>query len=355
MKRILLGMSGGVDSSVAALLLQRSGLEPIGVTFDLWSDSTGEASGADAAKDAKAVCGALGIPHHAVACRDAFRERVIDPFCRAYLSGRTPNPCVICNPRIKFAMLCDLLDRFNASAVATGHYARIEGPDCAGRMRLLKGRAGDKEQSYFLFGMTQQQLAVTEFPLGDLNKQAVRRIAAEADLPVHGRPESQEICFIPDNDYAAFVERSCGGETRPGEIRDTSGRLLGTHKGLHRFTLGQRKGLGVAVGEPRYVVRIEPETATVVIGTREETFSREFLAQEVNWVSVPPPRDPLRTQVRIRYAHPGAAAEMIPEPESDAVRVRFDEPQSAITPGQAAVFYDDDLLLGGGIIAEVAQ
>ena len=356
MKRIIVAVSGGVDSAVAAHLLQKKGWEVIGVTFDLWRDErpAGDVGApTSAAADAGIVCGQLGIEHRVLECREMFRRRVVEPFCDAYLHGRTPNPCVLCNPRIKFALLEELACDLDADAIATGHYARVEGPDCGGRFLLRKGTYRDKEQSYVLFGLSQRPLSLTRFPLGTWEKADVRALAEDLGLVVHDKSDSQEICFIPDNDYGAFLARQAPESIRPGPVVDTSGKELGRHEGIHRFTIGQRKGFGIALGAPRYVLRIDPGTATVVLGTREETFGKTFLVQKVNWVSISPPSERVRAAVKIRYTHSCAPALIEPLEDAATARVTFETPESAITPGQAAVFYDGDLLLGGGVIEAV--
>jgi len=351
-------MSGGVDSSVAAHLLQEDGWKVIGVTFEM--GTTPETAPADSGRasgpqDALNVCRKLGIPHHTIDCRDEFRKRVVEPFCDEYFRGRTPNPCVRCNPMIKFAQLIRTADDLGAEAVSTGHYAIVElgGLSAGGRVLLRKSPYAPKEQSYVLHQLRQEQLARCRFPLGTWEKPKVRSLAAELGFRTHNRPDSQEICFIPDNDYGAFLARFTPQRIRPGRIVDTSGKYLGRHRGIHLFTLGQRRRLGVAVGEPRYVVRIESDTATVVIGPKDQTFRSGFIVREVNWIALENPTTPLEAEVKIRYTHRPAAARIEPLPAERAARVTFHSPESAITPGQAAVFYRDDLVLGGGTIDEV--
>jgi tRNA-specific 2-thiouridylase len=352
MKRILAALSGGVDSSTAAWLLKQDGWEVEGVTFRLWSDPASEVK-PDPARDAAEVCAHLGIVHHVVDVRERFKREIVDAFRDAYFSGRTPNPCCLCNPKIKFAVLEEMAAHLGADAVATGHYARVGGPDRTGRMHLLKGLAPEKEQSYFLFGLTQNQLRLAELPLGAWDKARVRAAARAACLPVHAKPESQEICFIPDDNYEALLERLAPELIRPGEIVDTAGNVLGRHDGIHRFTIGQRKRLGIAVGKPVFVTRILPASATVVVGDREETLARAFTVEGVNWVSMGPQAGPFPATVKIRYAHPVAAATVTPSQDGTTARVVCAEPQGAITPGQAAVFYASNRVLAGGCIASV--
>lgn len=346
---VLIGLSGGVDSSVAAWALQSQGRDVAGCALTLFSGPAAERT----TQDARLVCERLGIPFHELDARDLFERRVVEPFCAEYGRGRTPNPCVLCNPRVKLELLIRHADRIGARSVATGHYARVEGPGDSGRFRLLRGADSAKEQSYFLYGLSQRQLARIVLPLGPRHKTWTRARADEMDLPSRLRPESQDVCFIPDNDYARFLEARSPDAGRPGNIVDGDGRILGRHNGIHRFTIGRRRGLGVAAGEPRYVVRIDPASGDVVIGPRQALLSPGLVARRVNWVSIPAPEAPIRAQVRIRGAHQPAPASVAPL-DAETVRVRFDEPQSAVTPGQAAVFYDEDVLLGGGTIAEAS-
>ena len=351
-------MSGGVDSSASAYLLQREGWEVTGVTFDLWPGERAPDSAPDtpcpvSAEDARQVCHRLRIPYHVIDCCDEFK-RIIEEFCEEYFHGRTPNPCVRCNPQIKFSQLTAFGRRIGADAIATGHYAIVQQRDCPdGRYLLRRGKDPAKEQSYMLYGLGQEQLALCYFPLGTWEKRNVRALARELGLPNSNRPDSQEVCFIPDNDYGRFIETTSPDRLRPGRIVDTSGKVLGRHRGVHRFTIGQRRGLGVAVGEPRYVVRIAPETATVVVGSREETYRSRFLVRNINWIALDNPHEAFDAQVKIRYAHKPARARVRPSENAVDANVTFDEPQHAITPGQAAVFYHDDVVLGGGTIWQV--
>jgi tRNA-uridine 2-sulfurtransferase len=348
-------MSGGVDSSVAAALLKAEGHEVIGISMrllppaDVDERASGRCCAFDDLHDAGAVARQLGIPHYVVDLQEAFEERVVAPFVRAYLDGRTPLPCALCNSEVKFEGLREKARRLGLPRVATGHYARTSLDPGTARLRLLRGRDREKDQSYFLFGLSREQLASALFPVGALDKAQVRRIAAELSLPTARKPESQEICFVPTGDYAGFVEALDPTAPRVGSIVDSSGRTLGAHGGIHRFTVGQRRGLRLTAPRPRYVVALDAARQRVVVGEEADLSVTRLVASGVNWLSVARPDGPLRAEVQVRYRHAAAAATIAPLSE-DRAEVRFDEAQRAVAPGQAAVFYDGEVCLGGGWI-----
>ena len=359
MSKIVVAMSGGVDSSVAAYLLKEQGHNVVGLTMDLFDIPGGKCEGAEAKgccgwkakEDAARVAASLKIPHFVVDLRKEFSQAVVEDFCGEYALGRTPNPCIRCNEQIKFRALVDRARNLGADVIATGHYARLDHDLISNRWVLRKGVDGAKDQSYFLYSLTQAQLAAALFPVGELTKTEVRRIASRLGLAVAERPESQEICFVPDNDYARFVSGRCPETLAPGPILDVSGRILGTHKGILHYTIGQRKGMGVAAKHPLYVLAIDPVNRAVVVGPNNKLFKKGLLVEKLSFVAIKALESPLELKVRLRYRHREAPAVVSPE-RGGLARVVFKEAQRAITPGQSAVFYDGDRVVGGGIIRE---
>jgi tRNA-specific 2-thiouridylase len=350
-KLVVVAMSGGVDSSAGAAILKREGYEVIGVTMRLWTEGNGNSPAPhrrccslEEVEDARRVCQVLDIPFYVLNFEPQFRTYVVDYFCQEYLRGRTPNPCLACNRWIKFDFLLNRALTLGANYLATGHYARIERHNES--YRLLKGIDSAKDQSYVLYNLGQKELKHLLFPLGMYTKSEARRIAQEAGLPVWDKTESQEICFVTSGDYQHFLsERSL---TQPGDIVDTEGKVLGRHSGIGFYTVGQRRGLGLASREPRYVLSIDPEKNSVVVGTNEQLLRSELIASEVSYVSGEPPQEPMDVTAKIRYKSPEERAMLYPQGRQ--ARLVFEEAQRAITPGQAVVFYRDDVVLGGGII-----
>ena len=362
-------MSGGVDSSAAAAILKEQGHELVGFTMQLWNqnrgisvDENGESlpsrcCSLDDVYDARRVAEELGFPFYVLNLEREFERDVVQPFVTSYLNGETPIPCVACNSRLKFASLDGLAASLGCDKVATGHYARVEYDEDANRYRLFRGRNLDKDQSYFLWELTQDQLSRAMFPLGEMSKPEVREVAREHALAVAEKSESQEICFVPDGNYAGFIDRYLEAEDATdrlpgtGEIVDGSGAVVGQHAGIHRYTVGQRRGIGIAGPQPLYVINIDAAQNQVVVGGQDDLLSREFTAAGVNWVAFDKPDASVRAEVRVRYRHQPAKATITPI-ENNRVRVIFDEPQRAITPGQATVFYRGDEVVGGGWIVK---
>ena len=348
-------MSGGVDSAVAAYLLKEQGYEVIGVTLRTWEGSNGEESRCCEIDDARDIARRIGIEYHAFNCIADFESKVIEPFIDDYLKGLTPNPCVVCNREIKWARMLYYADVLRADFVATGHYASVVKTE-DGRYTVTKARHGEKDQTYMLYRLTQEDLARTLMPLGEYSKSEVRAIAERASLGVASKPDSQEICFVPDDDHVGFIERHARREIPgQGNFVDEDGKILGTHRGIIHYTVGQRRRLGIALGQRAYVKKISPETGEIVIGNADGIFCRTLICRDLNFMSIPPLRagESVRCTVKVRYRHPGQSAtlEMIGD---DLVRVSFDEPVRSAAPGQSAVFYDDaDRVVGGGVISEV--
>ena len=362
---IAVAMSGGVDSSAAAAILQQRGHSIVGLTMQLWNhrrlpELQGQGPVAhrccslDDVYDARRVAEHIGIPYYVVNHEERFERDVVRPFVAEYLSGRTPIPCSLCNNHLKFDQLITVAQQIGADSVATGHYARVEFDDARGRWLLKRPSDRSKDQTYFLFGLTQEQLSRTLFPLGNMTKPEVRELARQHGLALAEKPDSQEICFVPGGDYKRFIDAylADSGEALPdtaGELVTTSGDVIGEHHGVHNFTVGQRKGLGVATGSPLYVIQINGADKQVVVGREENLYSRTLRTRRVNLIAVDDIAEPMRVSVKIRHRHEPAAA-TLEKTGHDEILVSFDQPQRAITPGQAAVFYDADVVVGGGWI-----
>jgi len=370
---IAVAMSGGVDSSTVAALLARQGHAIVGMTMQLWNQrrlpelwvedqapaGPGRCCSLDDVYDARRVAEQIGVPYYVVNFERQFEDQVVKPFVAEYLAGRTPIPCTLCNNYIKFDRFLEMADAVGARWMATGHYARTRYDAVSGRYQLLRAVDGSKDQTYFLFGLTQPQLARTLFPLGELTKPEVRELARSMGLAVAAKGDSQEICFVPNGDYAAFLNaylKETGQETghdpqaARGAIVTADGRKLGEHSGVHHFTVGQRRGLGVATGEPLYVISTDAASQQVVVGGNHQLLRGSFYAREVNWISIEGVTEPVRAEVKIRNKHAAALATLCATADAARVQVIFDEAQRAVTPGQGAVFYAGDLVLGGGWI-----
>jgi len=352
--RVIVGMSGGVDSSAAAALLLEQGYEVVGITLKLWpqdcvSRAEDKCCGPQAVTDARAVCHKLGIPYYLIDEADAFQKQVIAYFADEYKAGRTPNPCVMCNEKLKFGALLDRARQLGAERVATGHFARLEKSADGCRTLLKKGRDPRKDQSYFLFSLRQNQLERALFPLGEKTKQDTREIARACELKTADKEESMEICFVPDNDYGKFLSAAKLAQKHRGDIVDLSGRVLGQHDGVEFFTIGQRKGLGLSSPKPLYVIELDAAQNRVVVGDDSALERDQFEVERCNWISFEQPPAEMRVSAKIRYNHPGTPATVRPTPGGGA-SVRLHESQRAITPGQACVFYEGDVVVGGGWI-----
>ncbi len=349
-QRVLVGMSGGVDSSMAVFLLQEQGYQVSGVTLRLCAEPGVVCEKTlQAERDAAAVAARLGIPHQVWEYSQHFRDTVVENFAAVYAAGATPNPCIVCNRCVKFGKMLENALVAGYDKIATGHYVRSEWDEKSGRWLLKKATDPARDQSYVLYMLTQHQLSHTLFPLGDYYKPDLRRMAEERGLVNARRPDSQDICFVPDGDYLSFLQNTMGLHCTPGSFVDEQGSVLGTHRGVAAYTIGQRKGLGVAFGEPRFVISKNAADNTVTLGSNDALFSKQLIAENANWIAIPALTEPMRVTARTRYHQRSAAATV--EPYGDnGFRVLFDEPQRALTPGQAVVLYNDDIVVGGGTI-----
>lgn len=360
-EKVVIAMSGGVDSSVCADMMQQKGFECIGMTMRLWkgpeaesmSCSSKSCCGAESVDDARLVAQKVGIPYYAINFKEEFWSEVVEVFAEEYFAGRTPSPCILCNEKLKFSTLYDKALEIGAQKVCTGHYARITFDEKSGRWNLLRGIDANKDQSYFLFSMTQEQLSKTLFPLGGYTKPEIRAMATESELVTASKPESQDICFIPDGDYGAFLERHFKGRfPKSGDIKDVAGNVIGSHRGIHHYTIGQRKGLGVSSAEPLYVQQIDPASNTVTLAPKEQCLFKGAKLARMNWISHNlKAGESIEATVKIRSRGKECVATIWALEEGGA-RVEFDVAQMAVTPGQAAVFYLGERVLGGGWIDE---
>ena len=355
MKRVVVAMSGGVDSSVCAAMMHEEGLDSVGMTMRLWKgeeaescDNPSSCCGAESVEDARLVCETLGIPYFAINFREEFWKEVVEVFAKEYFAGRTPSPCILCNEKLKFDTLYKKALEIGAEKVCTGHYARITFED--GRWQLLRGVDASKDQSYFLFSMTQEQLSKTLFPLGTYTKPQIRQMASDYNLVTANKPESMDICFIPDGDYAGFLERHFPDLAKPGPVRHVDGQTLGEHGGIHRVTIGQRKGLGIAFSEPLYVAGIDAAQNEVIVGPKASVLRLSFTIERVNWIKrIPELGEEIPLSIRIRSRGNEAPGTVTRLPDNRA-KITYQTPQKAITPGQACVFYTGDYVFGGGWI-----
>ncbi|NMB34014.1 MAG: tRNA 2-thiouridine(34) synthase MnmA [Clostridium sp.] len=356
-KKVLVGMSGGVDSSVAAAVLLEQGYEVVGATMQIWPDKEEKfeteeerCCSLSAVEDARKVANTLGIDYYVLNLKDIFEEKVISYFKNEYLKGRTPNPCVACNRYIKFKTMLNKALSMGFDYIATGHYATVAYDSISERYLLKRSATSKKDQTYALYNLSQSQLSRTLMPIGTFNKEQVREKALKIGMHIASKSDSQEICFVSDNDYGRFIKENSNQKIRPGKFIDTEGNVLGEHRGIVYYTVGQRKGLGIALGKPVYVIRVDAKNNTVILGSENDIFSNKLIAYDLNYISINGLKEPMRIKAKIRYSAPEADATLIPL-EDGGVRVEFDVLQRAITPGQSVVFYQGDTVVGGGVIA----